>query len=242
MGFPDRIERTVELAHPPAKVWAAITTAEGLGTWFGNKATVDLRVGGTAQLTWSGGDKATCGSSGSRRRRVRLHLAHQRPARPTIRAGPTSSSPSSRSARAPGSPSSSPASRSCPTTRTSRRSRATPRAGRASWVNWSTTSMPQLTRRRRRKQVFVALADPSRRGILAALASGGPATATDLAERLPITRQAIAKHLALLAEAGLVIAEPGERRGSATGSSPPHAGGAAVPRRAGPGLGRRLDA
>ncbi|MDX6328828.1 MAG: hypothetical protein QOI83_1211, partial [Streptomycetaceae bacterium] len=36
--------------------------------------------------------------------------------------------------------------------------------------------------------------------------------ATDLAGRLPITRQAIAKHLALLAEAGLVTAEPGERR------------------------------
>ena len=62
------------------------------------------------------------------------------------------------------------------------------------------------------EQVFIALADPSRRAILAALASGGPATATDLAGRLPITRQAIAKHLALLAEAGLVTAEPGERR------------------------------
>ena len=62
------------------------------------------------------------------------------------------------------------------------------------------------------EQVFVALADPSRRAILAALASGGPATATDLARRLPITRQAIAKHLALLTEAGLVTAEPGERR------------------------------
>ena len=62
------------------------------------------------------------------------------------------------------------------------------------------------------EEVFTALADPSRRGILAALAAGGPATATDLAARLPITRQAIAKHLALLAEAGLVAAEPGERR------------------------------
>jgi DNA-binding transcriptional ArsR family regulator len=62
------------------------------------------------------------------------------------------------------------------------------------------------------EQVFTALADPSRRTILAALAAGGPATATDLAARLPITRQAIAKHLALLAEAGLVTAEPGERR------------------------------
>jgi DNA-binding transcriptional ArsR family regulator len=62
------------------------------------------------------------------------------------------------------------------------------------------------------EQVFAALADPSRRSILAALASRGPATATDLAASIPITRQAIAKHLALLAEAGLVVAEPGERR------------------------------
>ena len=62
------------------------------------------------------------------------------------------------------------------------------------------------------EEVFTALADPSRRAILAALATSGPATATDLAARLPITRQAIAKHLALLAEAGLVAAEPGERR------------------------------
>jgi len=62
------------------------------------------------------------------------------------------------------------------------------------------------------ERVFTALADPTRRAILAALADGGPATATDLADRLPVTRQAIAKHLALMAEAGLVTAEPGERR------------------------------
>lgn len=58
MAFPDRIERTIDLAHPPQKVWAAITTAEGLGTWFGNKATVDLRPGGSAQLTWDDGATA----------------------------------------------------------------------------------------------------------------------------------------------------------------------------------------
>jgi DNA-binding transcriptional ArsR family regulator len=62
------------------------------------------------------------------------------------------------------------------------------------------------------QEVFTALADPSRRGILAALAAGGPATATDLAAQLPITRQAIAKHLALLTDAGLVAPEAGERR------------------------------
>ena len=62
------------------------------------------------------------------------------------------------------------------------------------------------------EQVFTALADPTRRAILATLAAQGPATVTGLAERLPITRQAIAKHLTLLTEAGLVTAEPGERR------------------------------
>jgi DNA-binding transcriptional ArsR family regulator len=72
--------------------------------------------------------------------------------------------------------------------------------------------MPQPDTEAIAEQVFAALADPSRRAILAALASGGPATATDLAGRLPITRQAIAKHLALLTEAGLLTAEPGERR------------------------------
>ena len=62
------------------------------------------------------------------------------------------------------------------------------------------------------QEVFAALADPTRRGILAQLAARGPATATDLATVLPISRQAIAKHLGLLTEAGLVVAEPGERR------------------------------
>ncbi len=59
MPFPDRIERTLELAHPPERVWDALTTAEGLGTWFGNRATVDLRVGGEVVLEWDSGDSAT---------------------------------------------------------------------------------------------------------------------------------------------------------------------------------------
>jgi uncharacterized protein YndB with AHSA1/START domain len=58
MGFPDRIVRTVEIAHPPARVWSALTTAEGLGAWFGDAATIDLRPGGAAQMTWTSGDRA----------------------------------------------------------------------------------------------------------------------------------------------------------------------------------------
>src|SRR5215207_2826617 len=137
MGFPDRIERSISVAHPPAKVWEAITTAEGLGTWFGHKATVDLRVGGLAQLTFEGGHSADL-------RIERLEPPH------------------------------------------------------VFGYTWGISGLPAD--------------DPRRRSILAALASRGPATATDLAASLPITRQAIAKHLGLLTEAGLVIAEPGERR------------------------------
>ena len=59
MGFPDRIERTLQLTQSPERVWAALTTAEGLGTWFGNRAEVDLRVGGQARLAWDSGDTAT---------------------------------------------------------------------------------------------------------------------------------------------------------------------------------------
>ncbi len=58
MAFPDRIERIVEIAHPPAKVWAALTTAEGLSAWFGNEARIDLRPGGLAWMKWDSGHTA----------------------------------------------------------------------------------------------------------------------------------------------------------------------------------------
>jgi uncharacterized protein YndB with AHSA1/START domain len=55
MAFPDRIERSVELAQPPATVWAALTTGDGLSAWFGEKATIDLRAGGPAAMTFKSG-------------------------------------------------------------------------------------------------------------------------------------------------------------------------------------------
>ena len=58
MPFPDRIERTVEIAHPPAKVWAALTTAEGLSAWFGQEVRIDLRPGGSAWMKWDNGHTA----------------------------------------------------------------------------------------------------------------------------------------------------------------------------------------
>ena len=52
--------------------------------------------------------------------------------------------------------------------------------------------------------VITALADPTRRQLLDLLATQGEATATKLAERLPVSRQAVVKHLAVLDAAGLV--------------------------------------
>jgi len=55
MAFPDRIERTRILTRPPIEVWPALTTAAGLSAWFGERATIDLRPGGEASMTFSGG-------------------------------------------------------------------------------------------------------------------------------------------------------------------------------------------
>jgi DNA-binding transcriptional ArsR family regulator len=54
--------------------------------------------------------------------------------------------------------------------------------------------------------VFDALGDPSRRTLVRAIAARGDATATELAAELPVTRQAVAKQLGALADAGLLRA------------------------------------
>jgi DNA-binding transcriptional ArsR family regulator len=55
--------------------------------------------------------------------------------------------------------------------------------------------------------VFAALADPTRRALLRAIAGGEGCTATELAAGLPVSRQAVSKHLALLERAHLIDAE-----------------------------------
>lgn len=52
--------------------------------------------------------------------------------------------------------------------------------------------------------LLAALADPTRRAVFERLNSRGPATASQLAAEMPVSRQAIAKHLGLLDSVGLV--------------------------------------
>jgi DNA-binding transcriptional ArsR family regulator len=58
--------------------------------------------------------------------------------------------------------------------------------------------------------LWAAVADPTRRRVLDALLERGEATTTTIADGLPVTRQAVAKHLAVLDRVGLVA---GQRRG-----------------------------
>ena len=162
MGFPDRIERTVELAHPPARVWAALTTAEGLAAWFGEEADIDLRPGGAARMRWASGYSVEM-----RVERVEEptvfgftwqieELPDDDPRRTYVEftLEPDGAGTGSRWSR-PGSP-------NCPRTPTARSTTATPRAGPANWASWPATSMPDDIEAIA-EQVFTALADPSRR-------------------------------------------------------------------------------
>jgi DNA-binding transcriptional ArsR family regulator len=56
--------------------------------------------------------------------------------------------------------------------------------------------------------VFAAVADPTRRYLLGRLREGGPASIARLSEGLPMTRQAVTKHLGVLEAAGLIEKRP----------------------------------
>jgi DNA-binding transcriptional ArsR family regulator len=63
------------------------------------------------------------------------------------------------------------------------------------------------TSEERADAVFGALSDPTRRRLLSAVAEHPQTTATELAAGLPISRQAVVKHLGALADAGLLDRE-----------------------------------
>jgi ArsR family transcriptional regulator, cadmium/lead-responsive transcriptional repressor len=61
-------------------------------------------------------------------------------------------------------------------------------------------------------EVWTAVGDPSRRRLLDLLLDAGESTPTKLASQLPLTRQAVSKHLAVLERAGLVNSTPQGRQ------------------------------
>ncbi len=59
--------------------------------------------------------------------------------------------------------------------------------------------------------LWSAIGDPTRRRLLDLLLADGAGTATSLSERLPVTRQAVSKHLGVLDRVGLVHVTPSGR-------------------------------
>ena len=84
------------------------------------------------------------------------------------------------------------------------------KGGPPTWPVWQAMSpgSPDTERREQEPgadgELWEAVAEPSRRRVLDLLLIDGEATPTMLATRLPVTRQAVAKHLAVLTRAGLV--------------------------------------
>jgi DNA-binding transcriptional ArsR family regulator len=66
-------------------------------------------------------------------------------------------------------------------------------------VKYSPAANPRLDR------TFAALADPTRRSLIARLGEGGNLSVTELARPLPMSLPAVMKHLAVLSEAGLIV-------------------------------------
>ena len=204
------MERQIELEASPEEVWQLVCEPE---SWLADAGSVDLRPGGTGRLVdegvarrvevetvdegarvvfrWWDEDHGEDGAS-----RVEITV-------PAV-GGPTRRWPSARPCccrwrgrrcvgRGPG--------------------RAPACAGRCAWHAWPSCASPCACERSepaiatmsdRLDGVLAALADPTRRSLFEALLARGPETATNLAGGLPVTRQAVVKHLQVLADAGLL--------------------------------------
>ena len=58
MPIPNTITRTLDLAHPQQKVWAALTTLDGITGWFGSHADGEFTPGHDVRMRWEQYDSA----------------------------------------------------------------------------------------------------------------------------------------------------------------------------------------
>lgn len=190
---------------PPERVWTALTREDQLGAWFGTSATIDLRPGGEVVFIWDGSTGPRGVSRGVIETVEPTHrLAFRWQANPghapmtrvefTLEAhveGTRLLVVESGFASLP------------PDWRTRERHVQ----GWQRELSELTSTWPLVTRLGADKAsdaVFAVLADPTRRRVLRLVAERGPTSATVLERELPVSRQAIVKHLAVLHRAGLV--------------------------------------
>ena len=187
------VRRTVELDCDAATLWRLISDAAGLGTWLGEDVHLDLRVGGTGRLVDDEGvarhvrvTELTAGErlaftwwpDGDERHGVRrrLHRRGDRRGQPPRHHRDPPTAPSTARSTGPG----------------SSRRRVALVVGLLAGPGVTDPLDP----------LFDALADPTRRSLLLRLVREGPDTASHLVADLPMTRQAVVKHLQALVEAG----------------------------------------
>ena len=223
---PDSIAREIVIDAPPERVWAIVTEAQHLAGWFSDEAEIDLRPGGAMLLTWHG--------HGTYRARVETVEAPHTFAFRWLRredAGegstlvvmtltPEGASTRLRVVESGFADLAWPRTTSAPLRRREprglgRRARRAPRLRR-----------PRDDAREDADRLWAALGDPMRLRLLDLLLERGDTTASALATALPITRQGVAKHLAVLERAELVVARRAGRevrfavRERAPGSGP----------------------
>ena len=185
------VERETVLDAPAEEVWEALTDERLLGEWLADEAELDPEPGGRASFRFADGTEKegtvlrveeerelafTWASPGEPETEVELTLVPLVSGTPARRRG----------------------ARQC---RDAHRARGR-RVGRSPLR--PPTGAPAGPCLVAVDAVFAALADPTRRRMVETLAGGSTVTASGLAAELPITRQAVAKHLAALRRARLV--------------------------------------
>ena len=178
------VARDITLPVDPDEAWDCLTEPEQLEEWFAERAELELREGGTAAFTLPGGER--------RRGRRRGGRARRAPGLLVVGAGARGRR---RRARRAGL-----ARRVRPRRRARRDAHHRPRGRhRAARAGGDDATPPGRSSPRWRTA-------RARDGAAGGRQPAAAATATELAADLPVTRQAVAKHLAVLAGAGLVAA------------------------------------
>ncbi len=215
----DRIEKSIELKAPVARVWRALTDYREFGEWFRVKLNGPFVPGqiSRGQITWPGYEHAPwkCHPEDRARTTLLLHLAI-----PTVSiraktrfsgdAHPRRVHAGEDRHRHPAAGRLSPASTRFPPTAGPKPSEETTTDGPSRWRTSQSMSPRRPSRVAARQRlraaapVFAALGDKTRLSLVARLSGGQPRSISELTHGTRLTRQAITKHLRVLEQAGLV--------------------------------------
>ena len=212
MVVPERIEREILIEAPIEVVWSVLTEPEHVAGWFSDSAEIDLRPGGEATFDWrEHGPARAWVERVEPPRFVAFRWVHavgeeQRKDKTTWSSSLAAEGDHTRMR----------------VVESGFRELDWSKDKKARYAGENTQGwqleldeLPSTSRTGRSSsrtmrragdddELWAAVADPTRRRLLDALLAHGEATATTLAGDLPVTRQAVAKHLSVLARAGLV--------------------------------------